>query len=155
MRRRRPPGSRTVAPQAVASRLGSAPGLRRARRAGIPVLLAALSANASAQVVARVILEAPADDSFLLHATRPVPPGTYVLPSVDVPLRVTAPGGPPVPTQVEVVSHYPNLDDGADVIEVIARVTKAPGVQVGDPITYGIRLAPHTPRPARTRHALG
>lgn len=130
---------------AVASCRASVALLRPARRVLAPALLALLAANASAQIVARVALEAPEEDTFLLRATLPVPPGTYVLPASTVPLRVVGPDGVSVPTQLEAVSHYANLADGADVVEVIARVTRPAGAAPGDSITYAIRASPHTP----------
>ncbi len=99
--------------------------------------------NGTGPVVARLRMPAPSVSTFTLRATIPVPPGTYRDGASLVPLTVlAAEERTPVPTQVQIVTRYPNADDGADVLEVIARVER-PNVEPGTPIEYDVLFAPH------------
>ncbi len=87
-------------------------------------------------VVAKLDLVAPDAKEFIVRATLPVPEGTY-LPEQDAdegttPLAVVTWPGQTARTQVEVVSRYPDPEDGASVVELIARVRRGPKVAPGD-----------------------
>jgi len=98
-------------------------------------------------IVAKVVVLAPEAQSFMLQATIPVPPGTYVRGETLVPLAVlTSSDTTAVPTQVEVVTNYPHESQGAAVVEVTAHVRR-PDVPVGTPIEYEVAFHPHAPRP--------
>lgn len=93
------------------------------------------------EVVATLALEAPAAEEFVLHGTLPVARGAVPLDAKDVPLAVLQiDGGDVAPTQVEVVSRYPSDEDGADVVEVIARVRRPLGVPPGKRVSYPVVL---------------
>lgn len=97
-------------------------------------------------VVAELELVAPAEDQFLLHGTLPVPPGVVYDADLVVPLQVLDADGSPAPTQVEVVSRYPDSRrEGADVVEVLARVKRPAQVSPGERLSYRVRHRPHRP----------
>lgn len=95
-----------------------------------------------AQVVAELALEAPTQETFLLHGTLPVPRGTWFRGAEGSPLTVLQPDGSAARTQVEIVSSSPAAANGADVLEVIARVQRPAGVLPGTPISYRVALEP-------------
>ncbi len=71
-------------------------------------------------------LAIPDQDEFLVRGTFPVPRGT-LLPGGDPPVDLLDSDGTLIPdTQVEIVSRYPDSKDGADVLEVLARVHRDP-----------------------------
>lgn len=94
-------------------------------------------------VVAEVALDAPQAEDFVLSATLPLPKGIYSDGALSVPLSVQGIDGSATPTQLEVVSRYPNAEDGADVVEVLAHVRRPPGAAPGDRITYKIGVNQH------------
>lgn len=94
-------------------------------------------------VVAELALDAPTRSSFVLHGTVPVPPGTFPRPDGKIPFSIRNADGNVVPTQVEVVSRYPDDADGADVLEVIGRVDLPAGVQAGQRVSYQVVDDPH------------
>lgn len=71
--------------------------------------------------VAALRIQVPPVD-FVLRGTIPVPKGTYFPGGPRSLLVVDGDGGVIDDTQIEVVSRYPDPADGADVVEVIARV---------------------------------
>ncbi|MBI5362475.1 MAG: hypothetical protein HZA53_04795 [Planctomycetes bacterium] len=93
--------------------------------------------------VATFRLAAPAAGEFVLRATLPVPPGTFLPENGGSAFHVRNPDGAMVPAQTEVVSRYPQSTDGADVVEVLARVRRPAGAQPGDALTYPVLLEPH------------
>lgn len=96
-------------------------------------------------VVAKVMVVAPEAPDFILQATVPLPPGTYVQGETLVPLAVlTSSDTTAVPTQVEIVSNYPDPAHGAAVVEVIAHVRR-PDVAPGTPVEYEVVFHPHSP----------
>lgn len=111
------------------------------------ILGLALSSDSQAaqNEVARIALPAPSQAQFDLRATIPVPRGTLVQENGQVPLRVLNPDGSPAPTQVQRVSGYADPNDGADVVELIARVNRDPGAQTGTEIEYSVVRSNHTP----------
>ncbi|MEM7305440.1 MAG: hypothetical protein AAF682_02160 [Planctomycetota bacterium] len=110
-------------------------------------LLAALSAATSAQMgedppppvtpVAKLrftVPEVPASlaPDFVIHGTIPLPPGTYIE-GDPVPFKLVDYTGALVdPTQLEVVSRYPDaVNDGVDVVELSARIPRNPSWVAG------------------------
>ncbi len=100
-------------------------------------------------IVARLEAAAPGTDTFLLHGTLPVPPGLFLPGATSVPIAVLDSDGEPVLTQVETVSRYANTADGADVIEILAQVTRPEGAAIGDRLTYEVTaLEQPVPKPS-------
>ena len=58
---------------------------------------------------------------------------------------VRTPDGIVVPAQTETVSRYATEKEGADVVEILARVPGLSGVLPGDRVHYEILFDPHTP----------
>ena len=96
-------------------------------------------------VVAEFELAAPTSADFVVHGTLPLPPGLYLPGSALAPFTLRDSDGTIVPAQVEVVSRYPASDDGADVVELLARVPRPGGASPGDRIEYDVLWSPHTP----------
>lgn len=98
-------------------------------------------------VVARIELPAPPTslDQFVVRATVPVPKGAFPRADGKFPLAVRNTNGMTAPTQMEIVSRYPLDADGADVVEVLARVNRPAGVAGGAPIGYDIVEHLHAP----------
>lgn len=94
-------------------------------------------------IVAELVMEAPAAKHFVLSATVPVPPGTLTDGAMIEPLSVRVEGDRAAPTQVEIVSRYPNPADGADVVRVLAHVRRPAGAQEGDMIKFEVGANPH------------
>ena len=92
--------------------------------------------------IARVEVELPAMDNFVLRATLPAPPGTW--PAAQAPIAVVDYDGTVVPAQVETVSRYAADNVGADVIEVLARVRRDPALTPGTRTLYELQFQPHT-----------
>jgi len=80
----------------------------------------------------------PQAQSFVLHGTLPLAPGIYPLPGNQSPLGVLDYDGTPLPAQLEIVSRYPSAQDGADVVEVLARVRRDPAKNPGQRAEYRI-----------------
>lgn len=109
------------------------------------ILALLLGGSASANdVVARLEVEVPEHTPFFLRGTVPVPPETWV-DGQPAPLSILGPGGVMVETQCEVVSRYAKREQGADVIEVIARVERPANASVGDRIRYRVVHAQSPP----------
>ncbi|MEL6907100.1 MAG: hypothetical protein AAFP22_16950, partial [Planctomycetota bacterium] len=66
-----------------------------------------LSSPALAQVRARISTYLPAAEEFTIEATLPVPPGTLLEAGGPSPLTLVR-NGVTFPTQVEIVSRYPD-----------------------------------------------
>lgn len=98
------------------------------------------------EVVAKLELIAPDAKEFLIRATLPVPEGTLVPGSEQVPLAVVTWPGRTATTQVETVTSYPDPSDGASVVELIARVTRSPKVAPGEKMAL---FVVEKPQPAR------
>lgn len=87
--------------------------------------------------VARVSVELPQMEQFILQATLPVPPGTFVPGTQGSPLALRV-GGAPVPTQVESLTRYPVAADGSAVVELLARVTRPAGATPGSEVQFDV-----------------
>jgi hypothetical protein len=83
---------------------------------------------------------APAAPQFLLRGTLPLPPGVFPRADGRNPFRVLDHDGTPLLTQTEIVSRYPAEADGADVVELVARVRRDPALAVGVPARYAVVL---------------
>ncbi|MEO0661761.1 MAG: hypothetical protein AAFZ87_09505, partial [Planctomycetota bacterium] len=100
-----------------------------------------------APTIARLRVQAPDAEHFFLRGTIPVPPGTVLDDSLQVPFSVISqPAEAYAITQVETVSRYPDPDDGADVVEITAHVRR-PFVPPGTPLVYDVVYRPHAPEP--------
>jgi hypothetical protein len=84
-------------------------------------------------VVAVLETTVPAQQAFILR-------GTILFPRSDgrMPLSIVNPDKTIAQTQVEIVSRYPKDSDGADVVEVLARVEPPSGAAVGTSATYEV-----------------
>ena len=92
----------------------------------------------SDEVVAQLTLAAPHSREFILRGTFPVPRKTYTRDDGRSPFVIRASHGQISQAQVEIVSRYPSARDGADVVEVLARVQRPPGSSPGDRIFYDV-----------------
>lgn len=99
---------------------------------------------APTQVVAKVSTIAPAPQFFVLEATLPVPPGTFIPGTSQLPLAIAL-GTETYTTQIEVVSHYADPSQGADVLELIARVRRPSAAMPGDEIEFDVIRVQRTP----------
>ena len=95
------------------------------------------SGNSSGNLVAKVSIIAPPEPSFILEATLPVPPGTYFQGETTSPLSFRTETHD-VTTQIEVVSWYPDPEDGADVVELIGRVRRPDSASAGEEIEFDV-----------------
>ncbi len=93
--------------------------------------------GSNSRAVAKISIEAPQETYFILEATLPVPPGTYLQGERNSPLAFLVEGNE-VTTQIEAVSWYPNPEDGADVVELIGRVRRPASAQPGDEIEFDV-----------------
>ena len=96
------------------------------------------------EVLASLQLTVPSPASYIVRGTVPVPKGTFPRADGRIPLSIRDIDGFVVPTQVEIVSRYPNDADGADVVEVLARVRRPVGVAAGTKVRYDVVDHPHT-----------
>ncbi len=92
-------------------------------------------------LVAMLETRAPSIGEFLLRGTIPVPRGTFPRADGRQPFTVLDHDGTPLVTQTEIVSHWPDAADGADVVEVIARVHRDPRALPGTQVRYPVILA--------------
>jgi hypothetical protein len=82
---------------------------------------------------------APEASTFLIHGTLPLTPKTYPRDDLQNPFAILDFDNTPVACQVEVVSRYPSfVRDGADVVELIAKVRRNPSVAPGTSLQYKI-----------------
>jgi hypothetical protein len=109
------------------------------------VALGASAARAQSvgATVAQLELAAPNSNEFILRGTIPVPPNIYPRPNNASPFMVRSFGGQLVPAQTERVSWYPKETDGADVVEVLARVQRDPSVAPGTYIRFDVVYQPN------------
>lgn len=87
--------------------------------------------------VARITAIAPAQEYFILQATVPVPPRTVLDGQAFEALAIRQ-GDNELTTQVEIVSRYPNPTEGADVVELIARVQRPAGTAPGNGMAFDV-----------------
>ena len=106
-----------------------------------------LPAPQQSRVVAVLETRRPAAVSkFLLRGTVPVPRGTYPRSDGLNPFTILDYDGRPLVTQTEVVSRYTRDEDGADVVELLARVRRDPALADDAPARYKVAfLHPNPP----------
>ncbi len=95
-------------------------------------------------LVAELELEAPSESPFLLRGTIPIAAGMHMPGASASPFILRAPGMGTVNTQVEVVSRYPDPSEGADVVEILAKVELPTGTSPGDRVAYSVIWSPNT-----------
>ncbi len=108
---------------------------------------APLRAQAPGETVAVLELAAPQALEFTLRGTFPVPPGVYPRPDGLSPFKLRSHDNVLVPAQTEVVSSYPIRAEGADVVEVIARVRRLATLVPGQYTRFDVVYAPHVDTP--------
>ncbi len=157
--------AKPAAAQAGAIHPDHDPAALRRRLAGHPQLWPSLWGDGqtltpvtSGATLARLRAELPSGPHFVLRGTVPLPKGSFLKQSSSLRLGVEVVPGRAVPAQVEVVSRYPRFQDGADVVEVIARVPRPAGSTPGELREFSIvHLAegpPAPPVPSDARTAL-
>jgi len=92
------------------------------------------------RVVAVLETRRPSVIEFLLRGTLPVPRGTFPRPDGLNPFTILDYDGRPLVTQVEIVSRYTREEDGADVVELLARVHRDPALAPKAPARYSVVL---------------
>ncbi|MBL8857406.1 MAG: hypothetical protein JNL28_02730 [Planctomycetes bacterium] len=110
-------------------------------------LLAGSASLVPGRTVARVELFPPADAEFVLQATIPIPRGTFPRADGFSPFAIRDVDGTLVPTQTELVSRYAVDSEGADVVEIAARVARPPTLPLGGVMNYDVVFSPHAPSP--------
>lgn len=123
--------------------LTSAPHMRASARPGCTASAASAPHQSHPDEVARISLLAPQQESFIVRATLPVPQGEVLSTYPTVPLAIVDSDGSVLPTQVEIVTRYPRRHDGADVVEVMARVTRPAGTNEGQRLAFSVIREPH------------
>lgn len=104
-------------------------------------------AQVPGETVAVLELAAPVATEFTLRGTFPVPPGTFPRQDGINPFQIRSHDNVLVPAQTEVVSSYAVRADGADVVEVMARVRRQPLVTPGQFVRFDVVYAPHIDTP--------
>jgi hypothetical protein len=85
----------------------------------------------------------PHTPTFILSGTFPVAPGTFPRPDGRDPFTMLDYDGTPLITQTEIVSRYANDADGADVVEVLAKVRMDPSIPTGQQVRYDVVQSPY------------
>ncbi len=95
--------------------------------------------------VASLEVVLPEAESFVLRATLPVPKGVY--PRLDglQPFQLYHRDAGTFPAQAEIVTRYPHAEDGADVVELLGKVTRPVGHSPGERLSYSVLLQPAAP----------
>jgi len=117
---------------------GTGPGAGEPRDTPLPDL---------GSTVAVLETRAPIATEFLLRGTMPVPRNMFPRADGRLPFAVRDFDGDLVVTQTEVVTRFPDASAGADVVELIARVHRDPGIAPGAMLSYQVVFAPRPPRP--------
>jgi hypothetical protein len=89
----------------------------------------------------------PGVTEFVLRGTFPVPPRS--VPRIDGrdPYVVLDWDGTPLPTQTEIVTRYADPLDGADVVEVLAKVHRDPAAAAGADLRFEVLQSPSVALP--------
>src|SRR5688572_25745573 len=98
-------------------------------------------------IVASLELALPETETFVVRATVPLPRGVYPRADLRVPFQVYNRNSGTFDAQVEIVSRYPALADGADVVEVLARVVRPAINAPGERVDYHVVYQPSDPAP--------
>ncbi len=104
--------------------------------------------------LAVIELANPSVSNFIVRATVPIPPHHFPRTNGVEVFSIRGPDGVIIPAQNEVVSWYPNPADGADVVEVIARVNVPPSSQSAERLVFSVVWAPHHPNRVRPSEAV-
>ena len=80
--------------------------------------------------------------SFILRGNIPVPPNTYPRADGLLPFTIRDFDGTPLETQTEIVTRYADWNEGADVVEVMARVRRDPSLGSGSFAQYSVSASP-------------
>ncbi len=105
----------------------------------------ASSQTGESKYQAAVRLRLPSRESFVLHATVPVPRGA-IAGGVQFALRPQSEGAPWVEAQWETVTRYPSGEP--DVVELAARVQRPAGSRPGQWLTFDVQVSPPGPEQA-------
>ena len=100
-------------------------------------------------VVGKMALRPNNMGDFVLHGTMPVPRGLFPRNDGANPIHIVDADGNMVEAQTEVVSWYPNENNGADVIEIIAPVSEKTPSSNGL-MEYDVVFKKHIPPPFRS-----
>jgi hypothetical protein len=108
---------------------------------------ASLPPAVAGNTLARVEVVLPPEPRFVLRATVPLPKNLHGGASGNARLGFALDGGDAIPAQIETVARYPRQQDGASVIELVARVDRPDGVAAGQRHVYSVVVldAPVTP----------
>ncbi len=99
-------------------------------------------------VVAKLRVTVPETGHLFVRGTIPVPKGMVLGDGGQVPFAVISPPDPTAAiTQVETVTRYPDAEDGADVVEIIAHVRRPANVEPGTQLDYQVVFSPHEAEP--------
>lgn len=90
-------------------------------------------------------LELPQADTFALRATLPVPKHFFPRTDGATPVVVRDTDGTTYAAQVETVTRYASDADGADVVEVLARVARPASAAPGQRVRYAVVYQPTAP----------
>ncbi len=108
--------------------------------------------------LARLEVAIPEGEHFVLRGTLPLPKGVHGGSAGPLALGIELEPGTAVPAQVEIVSRYPRAQDGADVIEVLARLPRPAGVETGSSVEFPVVVlegqVPAAAQPADPRDGL-
>ena len=99
--------------------------------------------------VARLEVVLPAQDPFVLHATVPVPEGTWPRTDGRQPLAVVHPGGQPIPAQTHPLTR--SVSGEAQVLAVRALLPHPEGRRPGDRIRVDLVEGSFEPLPGPPR----
>lgn len=94
--------------------------------------------------VGEIEVGAPSVEAFVLRATLPLPKGFYLEDQGGVPFKIVDADGQAVFSQVSTLSRWPDPADGADVVEISARVRRPEGAAPGARLRYRVVYSPHT-----------
>ena len=95
-------------------------------------------------VIGQLEVVLPTEEQFILHGTLPLPAGLHVPGSDQIPLVVMLHDGEAAWTQVDGVSRFSDsANDGFDVVEVSAKVTRPEGSTPGSRLAFDVQYAPH------------
>lgn len=94
-------------------------------------------------VLAMVEMAAPVQQRFNLRTTLPIPKGLFRETDTELPLTIVHTNGLIAKTQMSVVSSYPRASDGADVVELVARVSRFMSFDTGETIRFYVCYYPH------------
>jgi len=122
---------------------------RLPRRLGCLAMLCglALATPASAQkTVARLQVLQPDHSPFTLRGTFPVPKGLFPRPDGLLPWAIRSADGTITSAQIQIVSRYPDANDGADVVEILSRVSHASGSSGGQKAIFDVVESLHPDR---------